>query len=389
VIISKPIKRFLFILVLLMAGNVYAQQTAKEVLQKSQEACNKIYNGYLVVNYEWGRVVNSDSVTGIEVFFDKKSNDKKSEKYYLIKNNGIERCYNGDSAIQVNHTKKHVDVDTVYYDYVNGKPEFMILDLPFISYNPYSVLDNPDVKIYFDSTFSIVAKGIRMFYLWDEDEKRRIWYVVEVDSNTYLPLSFKETKVFKNDIAYGTEKKVSITYTQFNNPAFTDSITHYSAPKNYTVTYRQRVYLAENLAVGNIAPNWAGKTIKGDSITFAGLAAKVYILDFWYKRCAPCVDVMKNLQQLHTKYQSQGLKVVGINCVDSTDNTLQSFLSTKGVNYVNVICHKTMLNDYKVWAHPTLYIADANRKILYVSHGQGKDEQAEIETIITEYLETH
>jgi RNA polymerase sigma factor (sigma-70 family) len=56
------------------------------------------------------------------------------------------------------------------------------------------------------------------------------------------------------------------------------------------------------LQVGDIAPDFAVKTLDGKDLTLAHLKGKIVLLDFWATWCAPCVAEVPNLKAVHQAF---------------------------------------------------------------------------------------
>src|SRR6202041_2460361 len=66
--------------------------------------------------------------------------------------------------------------------------------------------------------------------------------------------------------------------------------------------------------VGNPAPDFSVQAVAGgkSTVSLKSLRGKVVLVDFWGTFCEPCKQSFPKLQDLHTKYGSSGLRIVGI-----------------------------------------------------------------------------
>jgi thiol-disulfide isomerase/thioredoxin len=70
--------------------------------------------------------------------------------------------------------------------------------------------------------------------------------------------------------------------------------------------------------------DWYG----GEPVTLAALKGKVVLLDFWGFWCGPCVALMPRTFELHDRYHSQGLVIVGVHDDSVADaNELREMLA--------------------------------------------------------------
>ena len=79
--------------------------------------------------------------------------------------------------------------------------------------------------------------------------------------------------------------------------------------------------------VGAPAPGYHTVSLDGDSVSLADQRGKVVLLNIWATWCHPCRDEIPELRELHAKYQSRGLELVGVS-VDSegSDDAIRAFM---------------------------------------------------------------
>jgi cytochrome c biogenesis protein CcmG, thiol:disulfide interchange protein DsbE len=88
------------------------------------------------------------------------------------------------------------------------------------------------------------------------------------------------------------------------------------------------------VAIGAEVPSYAAHSLAGDSVSLQGLRKKVVLLNVWATWCHPCRAEIPELQQLHTKYASRGLEVVGVS-IDAKDDeeNIRQFMTEFGMTY--------------------------------------------------------
>jgi len=61
-----------------------------------------------------------------------------------------------------------------------------------------------------------------------------------------------------------------------------------------------------------VVPELKLSTIKGETISLTSLRGRPVLITFWATSCSGCVKEMPHLIELHNKYATQGLKIIGI-----------------------------------------------------------------------------
>jgi peroxiredoxin len=86
----------------------------------------------------------------------------------------------------------------------------------------------------------------------------------------------------------------------------------------------------------NKGADWVAKTFDGQVLESKNLLGHVVVLNFWYAGCAPCRAETPDLAKLATRFESQGVQVVGVNVRDSAETAL-AFARTHDLNYPSVM----------------------------------------------------
>lgn len=143
----------------------------------------------------------------------------------------------------------------------------------------------------------------------------------------------------------------------------------------------------ELLKEGEPAPQWELTSLNGEIINIGKLRGKLLLLDFFYKSCYPCLQALPVLQQLHEKYQSKDLMIIGVNPFDKKSDGIGEFLSRRNITYTVVLDDDgKVANTYRVSAYPTMYLINQQGKIVWVEVGFGSDSANMLEQTILKYL---
>ena len=118
------------------------------------------------------------------------------------------------------------------------------------------------------------------------------------------------------------------------------------------------------------APDFAMRLFNGSDLSLADLRGTVVLLNFWASWCPPCRAEAPDLQALHEDYQAAGLRVVGVNMLESSQARARAFLYEYGITYANgEDIGQTIARQYRVEAPPESYLIDRRGQVRHVYIG--------------------
>jgi cytochrome c biogenesis protein CcmG/thiol:disulfide interchange protein DsbE len=133
--------------------------------------------------------------------------------------------------------------------------------------------------------------------------------------------------------------------------------------------------------VGEDAPEFSAPLLEGGDFNLKDhIGKKAILLDWWSINCAPCVQAIPSLIDLHERY-SDDLLVVGMN-VDSFVKRVRRFVKTQKfkISYPTVLDKRlNVMKRYKSTIVPTTVIIDKKGKIIYSHVGYEKGDEVEFE----------
>jgi len=113
------------------------------------------------------------------------------------------------------------------------------------------------------------------------------------------------------------------------------------------------------------APDFTLDSLHGDAVTLSDLKGQVAVLDFWATWCSPCVEGLDHLQQMHERYNDQGLVVLAINAGEDREEVAE-FVADRGYRFIILLDTDGGVSDaYGVQGIPHTIIVDREGKVHY------------------------
>lgn len=85
------------------------------------------------------------------------------------------------------------------------------------------------------------------------------------------------------------------------------------------------------------APDFTLRTVQGDLFKLSDYKGKVVLLNFWGTWCGPCIREIPDFNNLHEKYQKNGLEIVGVTLEygfnDETPKRILEFMENWKIEY--------------------------------------------------------
>ncbi|MFC6644785.1 TlpA family protein disulfide reductase [Granulicella cerasi] len=109
--------------------------------------------------------------------------------------------------------------------------------------------------------------------------------------------------------------------------------------------------------LGTTAPNFS-ITNGSKSINSQQLRGKLVLLNFWASWCAPCLEELPSLEDLH--HQMPQVELVGIS-IDSDSSAYEYFLKLHHVDFTTYIDQEQRVNaQFGTFRPPESYVIDQN-----------------------------
>ncbi|MFZ2197341.1 MAG: TlpA disulfide reductase family protein [Thermodesulfovibrionales bacterium] len=124
-------------------------------------------------------------------------------------------------------------------------------------------------------------------------------------------------------------------------------------------------------AVGNRAPSFLLKDVRGNNVSLSDFKDKVVVMDFWTTWCSWCKETTEELEKLHNKYKDRDVVFLGIS-MDSGSNAekkVMNFAEKHDLTYLMLVDDGSASKSYQVNKLPTTYILDRDHIIKQIYPG--------------------
>jgi thiol-disulfide isomerase/thioredoxin len=118
----------------------------------------------------------------------------------------------------------------------------------------------------------------------------------------------------------------------------------------------------------------------------AAHSGKVIVVDFWASWCVPCRRSFPWLNEMHDKYGSDGLVIIGVN-LDASRMEADGFLSQYPARFaIHYDDNKALAKEFDVTAMPMSYVFGRDGREIARHFGFKVKKQTEYEAVIVEAL---
>lgn len=121
--------------------------------------------------------------------------------------------------------------------------------------------------------------------------------------------------------------------------------------------------------IGESAPDFTLKDLKGNEVTLSSFRGKSVFLNFWATWCSYCRKERKELDALYKAYNDKDLVIISIS-LDKSEKTLRSYMKNHPADYIVLTDTKmTSAAMYGVSGFPTTFLISREGVIKYKSPG--------------------
>ena len=134
------------------------------------------------------------------------------------------------------------------------------------------------------------------------------------------------------------------------------------------------------------APNFALRTIDGQSFTRANLRGKVVLIEFWASWCGPCREALPKMIRLHHEFRNSRFVMIGIS-EDENQSKFEAFVAKHGMRWPQDWDPKgELLARFSSDAIPSYAVIDAQGRLRFLQKGYNAATYARLREAIGDAL---
>lgn len=127
---------------------------------------------------------------------------------------------------------------------------------------------------------------------------------------------------------------------------------------------------AESASKVNLSQFKFGRTVSGTEVTAESLKGSPVIVEFWGVNCGPCLAAMPTFNSLAKRHESKGLKVIGAESQNSSDEEIQKIVKSLKIKFP-VTAGASHPLQFSGIPHSAVFAADGS--MLFEGHPGDKD----------------
>lgn len=140
------------------------------------------------------------------------------------------------------------------------------------------------------------------------------------------------------------------------------------------------------ISKGALAPPLSVMTTSGQQVTLANYKGHVLIMDFFATWCSPCRTSIPHLVALNSRYNKQGLQILGMSLDEGGESIVKTFIAEKKINYPVAMANEDLFNEYGLRSLPTLFVINKKGVIVERYFGFNDEIEKSMEALIKKLL---
>ncbi len=159
---------------------------------------------------------------------------------------------------------------------------------------------------------------------------------------------------------YHFDEVITYIADNFQDPSSCEDQERKSALQKKLDTFKK-------IAIGKIAPDLVVPDVSGKPVSLKGINSEYTLVLFYATTCPHCVSMTPRLKELYDKQQSKRFEVMSVS-IDTSKNDWTTFIRDQKLKWINVSDLKGFngksADDYNIYATPTMFLLDREKKIL-------------------------
>jgi peroxiredoxin len=123
----------------------------------------------------------------------------------------------------------------------------------------------------------------------------------------------------------------------------------------------------KKIATGKIAPDITIPDLKGKMIRLSEIPAEYTLVIFWSSECSHCIDMMPKVRDIYDKQKPKRMEILAIS-IDTNRREWTGFIKDEKLDFLNASDLKGFdgkpADQYNIYATPTMFLLDREKKIL-------------------------
>ncbi|MDP4282267.1 MAG: redoxin domain-containing protein [Bacteroidota bacterium] len=123
----------------------------------------------------------------------------------------------------------------------------------------------------------------------------------------------------------------------------------------------------KKIAIGKQAPDFDLTDNKGKHIKLSASNSEYTLVVFWSSECGHCAEMLPKVKKLYEGQKHKRFEIIAVS-IDTSRTEWTGFLKQEKLNWINVCDFKGFAGpateEYNIYATPTMFLLDRNKKIL-------------------------
>ena len=112
------------------------------------------------------------------------------------------------------------------------------------------------------------------------------------------------------------------------------------------------------------APKFGITTIDNFKFKQNGSNDHVFVINFWFMGCKPCVEEIPLMNELVDDYQGKKVVFLALNPVDSRETIIRHFFPKHNLKYEIAPIGRDIVKRYCVFMYPSHFVLDQDSKVI-------------------------